>query len=89
MLRIIFIYIPVNTEAGFLQLKQDYIHITEWRIAFFVHVFSSMLVLAAGFTQFSKYFLKKYPKLHRGLGYVYVINILLVTGPAGLQAKYL
>ncbi|MBL0146105.1 MAG: hypothetical protein IPP48_10320 [Chitinophagaceae bacterium] len=56
MLRIIFIYIPVNTEAGFLQLKQDYIHITEWRIAFFVHVFSSMLVLAAGFTQFSKYF---------------------------------
>jgi hypothetical protein len=84
MLRIIWLYIPLKTDVAFLQLKQDYIAITHWRIAFFVHVFTSVVVLLAGFTQFSKYILRNYKKLHRTLGYVYVINILMVTGPASL-----
>lgn len=88
MLRIIFIYIPVQNDVGFLQLKQSYIHITEWRIAFFVHVFSSMFALLAGFTQFSKWLLKNKPKLHRAFGYMYVIDILMVTGPAGLLMSF-
>lgn len=88
MLRIIYAYIPMQTDVAFLQLKQQYIHITEWRIAFFVHVFSSLLVLFAGFTQFSKKLLKQKPKLHRALGYIYVTDILLVTGPAGLLMSF-
>ncbi len=84
MLRIIWLYIPVKNDVAFLQLKQEYIQITHWRIAFFVHVFTSIVVLLAGFTQFSKKLLYKYKKLHRTLGYVYVINILLITGPASL-----
>lgn len=88
MLRIIFLYIPVQNDVAFLQLKQSYIHITEWRIAFFIHVFSSMLALLAGFTQFSKRLLKYRPKLHRAIGYSYVVNILMVTGPAGLLMSF-
>ena len=88
MLRIIFIYIPVQTDVGFLQLKQSYIHITEWRIAFFVHVFSSMFALLAGFTQFSTRLLRNRPKLHRAFGYMYVTDVLLVTGPAGLLMSF-
>jgi hypothetical protein len=84
MLRIIRAYIPMHSDTAFLQLKQDYIDITEWRIAFYIHVFTSMLVLLAGFTQFSNWFHKKYKSLHKKLGYVYVINILFVTGPASL-----
>ena len=83
-----FIYIPIKNDVGFLQLKQDYIDITEWRIAFFVHVFTSILALLAGFSQFNKSILKSYPKLHRGLGYVYIVNILLVTGPASLLMSF-
>jgi hypothetical protein len=88
MLRIIWAYIPLEPDTGFLQLKQQYLPITEWRIAFYVHVFSSLLVLFAGFSQFSKKLLKKKPKLHRSLGYVYVINILMITGPAGLLMSF-
>ena len=88
MLRIIFLYIPAKTDVAFLQLKQEYIHITEWRIAFFVHVYSSLLALLAGFTQFSKKLLKQRPKLHRALGYTYVINVLMITGPAGLLMSF-
>jgi uncharacterized membrane protein len=71
-------------DVAFLALKQSYIHIDTWRIAFFTHVFSSMFALIAGFTQFSKSLLKKRPKLHRLMGYIYVIDILFITGPAGL-----
>ena len=83
-----FIYIPVQNDAGFLQLKQNYIEITPWRIAFFTHIFSSILVLFAGFTQFSVKLLKQQPKLHRIFGYIYVINILMVTGPASLLMSF-
>ncbi len=75
-------YIPYNTDVGFLRIKQQYINIDVWRTAFFIHVYTSMLVLFAGFTQFSKYIMKYRPKLHRLLGYVYVGNILFITGPA-------
>jgi len=78
----------MQTDVAFLQLKQAYIHITEWRIAFFVHVFTSPFALLAGFTQFSKWLLKHKPKLHRILGYTYVINVLMVTGPAGLLMSF-
>lgn len=88
MLRIIWAYAPMNTDTAFLQLKQQYIHITEWRVAFFIHVFSSMLVLFAGFTQFSKTLLLRKPKLHRRLGYIYVIDILVVTGPAAFLMSF-
>ncbi len=84
MLRIIWAYIPMHSDTAFLQLKQDYFHIAQWRIAFYTHVFTSILVLLAGFTQFSPWFHKKYKSLHKKLGYVYVINILVVTGPASL-----
>lgn len=81
-------YIPYNTDVGFLRIKQHYLHIDFWRIAFFTHVYCSMLVLFAGFTQFSSTVLKRLPTLHRSIGYVYIINILLVTGPAGLVMSF-
>ena len=88
MLRILFYYIPVTDDAAFLQLKQDYLHIRSWKIAFFIHIFTSILTLFAGFTQFSKSFLKTYPRLHRILGYTYVLNILVVTGPAAFLMSF-
>jgi uncharacterized membrane protein len=77
-------YIPYNTDVGFLRIKQQYISIDHWRTAFFIHVYASMWVLFAGFTQFSKTIQRNNPKLHRILGYVYVIDVLAITGPAGL-----
>lgn len=84
MARITAAYIPYDTDVGFLRIKQDYIDIDHWRIAFFVHVYASMWVLLAGFTQFSERVRSYYPRIHRAIGNVYVIDVLLVTGPAGL-----
>jgi uncharacterized membrane protein len=84
MTRITIAYIPYNTDVGFLRIKQQYIHIDHWRIAFFIHVYASIWVLLAGFTQFSKWIQRNNPKLHRVMGYIYVTDVLLITGPAGL-----
>ena len=84
MARITAEYIPYNTDIGFLRIKQDYMDIDHWRIAFFVHVYASMLALLAGFTQFSSQIQSYHPRAHRSLGYIYVTNVLLITGPAAL-----
>ena len=84
MARITIAYIPHNTDVGFLRIKQHYIHIDHWRIAFFIHVYASLWVLLAGFTQFSKRIQKHNPGLHRSFGYIYVADVILITGPAGL-----
>ena len=89
MLRITAQYWPVRDDVAFLQIKQQYLAIGPWRLAFFVHVFTSMFALAAGFTQFSPRLLRRWPALHRRLGWLYVLNVCLVTGPASLvMARY-
>lgn len=89
MLRITLQYIPINLDVAFLKIKQDYINIIPWRIAFFVHVFTSMFALVAGFTQFSGFILKKHKKIHRTIGKIYVFVILFLTGPSGfIMALY-
>jgi hypothetical protein len=82
MLRITLEYYPIQDDVAFLRIKQQYIQIIHWKVAFFIHVFTSMFVLIAGFTQFSTLILKKYKPLHRWMGRLYVANVLLITGPA-------
>ena len=89
MLRITLQYLPPRDDAGFLAIKQDYIGILGWKIAFFIHVFSSLFALAAGFTQFWRGILKKYRGIHRWMGRIYVMDVLLITGPASfIMALY-
>jgi uncharacterized membrane protein len=77
-------YASFSSTAGFLQFKQDYLHVGIWKAAFYIHVFSSLLTLCAGFTQFSSFVLKEHKKLHRLLGKIYAYNILLINFPAGM-----
>lgn len=84
MLQITLDYWPVRDNAGFLQIKQQYLGISHWKTAFWVHVFTSMFALAAGFTQFFPRVLRRLPRLHRWMGRAYVLNVCLITGPASL-----
>ncbi|MCZ4245858.1 DUF2306 domain-containing protein [Pedobacter punctiformis] len=89
MLKGIVRYYPMEDTIGFLQFKQDYIHILPWKIAFYVHVFTIIFALLAGFTQFSNTILKKFRSLHRIIGKIYIIDILLVNFPAAfIMAVY-
>jgi hypothetical protein len=82
--KIILPQFALQPEVGFLQLKTDIYSNAVWRFCFYTHVFTSIFVLFAGFTQFNKNLQIAKPLWHRRLGYFYVINILLITGPASL-----
>ncbi len=84
MLRIIVEHFSLHPDVGFLKVKQEYISNQIWRTAFYIHVFTSILTLLAGFTQFSSYILKEHKNLHRIMGRVYVFSILFINFPAGM-----
>jgi hypothetical protein len=77
-------YLGFTYDVEFLLTKQKIIHIKHWRYSFNVHILFSIFSLAAGLTQFSKYILRKHKKFHRYMGYIYVIDILVLAGPSGL-----
>lgn len=83
MLRLIIGYTSFDTHYAFLAQKQDYLDNKVWLAAFYTHVFTSLLTLAAAFTQFSPYILKHHRSLHRTAGRIYVGAVLLVNVPAG------
>lgn len=84
MLQITLQYIPYHTDVAFLRIKQEYVGYAHYRWSFFVHVYTSMLVLLAGFTQFSNKLRKKLPKIHKYLGWLYAFVVLALSAPSGL-----
>ncbi len=77
-------YASFKTDVGFLKFKQDYLDIKIWMAAFYLHVFSSVLCLCAGLTQFSTYVLQHHKTLHRFVGKMYAYNVMLINFPAGM-----
>lgn len=77
-------YIPYNTDVAFLRIKQEYIGAFHYRLSFFVHVYSSLFVLFAGFTQFSDRIQKTKKWLHRLAGRFYVTVVLVLSAPSGV-----
>jgi uncharacterized membrane protein len=88
MLQMAIDYSSFKTDIHFLSFKQDYIGIPLWRMAFYTHVFSSVLALAAGLTQFSGHVLKNHRRLHRIVGWIYVVDILIINFPAAMIMAY-
>lgn len=84
MLRAIAEHFTLQADVGFLKAKQELVRNKVWRTVFYVHVFSAILTLMAGFTQFSSYILTEHRKLHRIMGKIYVFNVLFVNFPAGM-----
>lgn len=76
-------YIPYNTDVAFLRIKQDVIEIPFYKLAFFTHVYTSIFVLPAGFTQFSRYLRGTFPLVHKYNGWLYALVVTCLAGPSG------
>lgn len=83
MVRLSLPYTSMQPNIDFLLTKQNIYHITLWRFSFYAHVFTSVLVLPAGLTQFNGYWLKKLTQWHRRLGFLYLTTVLFVAAPTG------
>jgi uncharacterized membrane protein len=84
MLKGIVRYYPLRDDIGFLRFKQPYLHNPVWKTAFYVHVFTIIPVLLAGFTQFSRHILRDHKRLHQLMGRIYAYDILLINAPAAM-----
>lgn len=81
-------FIGLPYEDGLLgskspQLLESFLYLP----AFYTHIFLGGLALLAGFSQFLPKLRRKYLGLHRVLGKIYVISVLL-SGIAGLGIAY-
>lgn len=83
LLKISLQYIPYNTDVAFLRIKQDVIDIPFYKLAFFIHVYTAIFVLPAGFTQFSVYIRRNFTLIHKYSGWIYAVTVILLTGPSG------
>lgn len=88
MLLITLQYIPVDLSVAFLRIKTAEIALPHYQIAFFAHIYSSILVHIIGFLQFSTWLRLRHPSWHAGIGKAYVFLILCVAGPSGLVMAY-
>lgn len=77
-------YLSFESDVNFLLVKQDIVNHALWRPTFYFHVISGMIVLLIGPFQFLPFLRKKYLKLHRWIGKVYVFGILFIAAPTGL-----
>lgn len=82
MLRTIIGYASFDSNYAFLSQKQEYLHNKTWLTSFYIHVFSSLFTLTAGFTQFSEYIQSRHKQLHRNVGKLYVVAVLFVNVPS-------
>ena len=85
MLQLTLRYIPFSSDVAFLQIKQTVVKtVPLYLTIFYIHVYSSIFVLLAGFTQFSGFVLTNYRSLHRLVGKVYFLDVLFLSAPSGL-----
>ncbi len=85
MLKLSLPYLVMGSDIDFLQTKQNIYHIKYWRWSFYVHVYTSIFALIAGFTQFNSYLLRRHKRIHRGFGYAYVLIVVIISGPASFM----
>lgn len=81
-------YLEMRRGIDFLKTKQFIYHIKHWRYSFYIHVFTSILIITSGLFQFSKTILSSYPKVHRISGFIYLAVTLLISGPAALVMSF-
>jgi uncharacterized membrane protein len=89
MMQITLKYLPFHSNVAFLNIKQTEVTQVPFYLSiFFIHVFSTVFVLIAGFTQFNTFLLQNYSQIHRNIGKLYVFVVLFLAAPSGLFIGY-
>ncbi len=88
LLEITLQYYPIDFDVAFLRIKQDEMQFWYYKLAFYVHVASAIFCLLAGFTQFSGSLRQRFPSIHRLIGWIYIVTILIFAAPSGLLMGY-
>lgn len=80
-------YFPPNFQSDFLQGREGYFF-GRYQWAFYPHIMSGPAALFLGMLLISERFRLRFPKWHRRLGRIHVLNVLFVVAPSGLWMAY-
>lgn len=84
MLTITLKYSSFDSNVAFLQIKQTEVNsIPPYLFIFYMHVCSGIFSLLAGFTQFNNRILTNKKGVHKVMGKLYVVIVLLLAAPSG------
>jgi uncharacterized membrane protein len=73
-----FSYVAFNVIEGFLQFKGEVFEANNvWYLAFYTHILLGGIPLLTGWSQFSNKFRNKHIELHRAIGKIYVVAVLI------------
>ncbi len=76
-------YLSGSRDFAFLESKMELADNIIWRSSFYMHISGSILCLLTGILQFSRWIIIKKPIIHRILGQIYVLSVLLLAWPGG------
>ena len=78
-------YYTFEKGINFLTTKSDETNDNPvFRLGFYIHIATSLVVLVAGLLQFLPLLAQRGPALHRQLGKAYILGILALAAPSGL-----
>ncbi|MBI3866445.1 MAG: DUF2306 domain-containing protein, partial [Planctomycetia bacterium] len=80
-------YFPPNFQSDFLLGREPYFFGT-YRWAFYVHLLAGPVSLILGLILLSERFRHTFPKWHRLLGRIQVLDVLFLLAPSGLWMAY-
>ena len=80
-------YFPPNFGSDFLRGRERYFF-GAYQWAFYPHIASGPLAIFLGLVQISESFRRRFPKWHRNLGRIHLLNVLCVVTPSGLWMAY-
>ncbi|NOQ70691.1 MAG: DUF2306 domain-containing protein [Crocinitomix sp.] len=81
-------YMTFDPNHKFLNLKQHLIGNPIYRGNFYVHLAFGIVAVITGFALFFDKFIRFSSKRHKQFGKLYIISILLLTGPTGLYLSF-
>jgi hypothetical protein len=77
-------FLTFDLAHDFLRTKQNVVYHRHYQVAFYAHIGSGCVCLLAGLLQFNRWLLRQRPRLHRRLGWAYVVAVLGLSAPGGL-----
>lgn len=81
---IVIAYSGFERDVDFLLTKTDVIHLDYYRLAFYMHISSSLILMICGGFLFIEFKFDNWWIWHRRLGKTYIILLLFLAAPSGL-----
>lgn len=81
-------YFSFDLQHHFLQAKQEFISDAVWLTAFYMHLFFGTLAILTGLLLFMPKIIAYRSGLHRKLGRLYILSILVFSAPTGLYLAF-